>query len=405
MISVIVPIYNNEKYLKKCIESIIKQTYIDTEIILIDDGSTDGSRYICDKYAVSDNRIRVIHKQNEGLVKARKTGLSNVKGEYIAYVDGDDWIEQNMLMRLYETLIAQSVDIVMYGRFEDTGDTSREVFHGFGQGRYNKEALIDQIYPRMIVNGGFFEWGLFPGVWDKLWKRDALFDYQMDVDDRLSMGEDAVCTYPAILNADSIYILHECFYHYRQTRSSMVKRKDNAELQREKFIILYNSGNKLLEKYIDIYDLREQWLEYVLFLMVPRAEILYRGIEELDFLFPFSGVPRGSNIIIYGMGTYGQLLYRFIQNNEFCNILACVDKNYIELAKQGFSVVSPDHIDNYQYDAIVVASSFVKVRTAIYKDLCDKYPKEKIYLMDEALIKDSESLQAFGLIESEKILT
>lgn len=398
MVSVIIPIYNIENYIEECIKSIMSQTYKDIEIILVDDGSTDESGKICDLYAQKDSRIKVIHKQNEGLVRARKTGLQDAKGDLIAYVDGDDWIEQNMISRLYQVMIENDVDITMCGRFEDTGDTHRVVYHGIPEGIYNKQQLIEKVYPNMIVNGAFFEWGMFPGVWDKLWKKEALYEYQMAVDERLAMGEDAACTYPALLNANSIYVLHECLYHYRQTATSMVKQNSDIELQRKRFNILYNSVNASFEKNKDIYDLREQWLEYVLFLMVPRADVLYQGIEELDYLFPFSKVKKESNIILYGMGTYGQLLYKHIKKTGFCNILACADRNYIELAKQGVPAISPEEIGKYDYDAIIVANSFAKVRNAIYKDLCMKYPKEKIHLMDENIIKSTESLKAFGLV-------
>ena len=101
MLSVIVPIYNVRPYLRQCIESICDQSYRDLEIILVDDGSCDGSSEICDQYKTMDDRIVVLHKENEGLVKARKSGLQISRGEYIAYVDGDDWIEPEMFERLY----------------------------------------------------------------------------------------------------------------------------------------------------------------------------------------------------------------------------------------------------------------------------------------------------------------
>lgn len=183
LVSVIVPIYNIAKYLDKCIESILLQSFRQFELILVDDGSTDGSELICDAYAKKDDRIKVIHKKNEGLVRARKTGLENAAGDYIAYVDGDDWIEHDMIARLYDALTEKKVDIAMCGRFEDTGDTQKSVYHGISEGRYDKQALLDIVYPNMIVNGTFFEWGIFPGVWDKLFRRECLEKYQMAVDE------------------------------------------------------------------------------------------------------------------------------------------------------------------------------------------------------------------------------
>lgn len=96
MISIIVPVYNVEKYLERCIESIVNQTYKDIEIILVDDGSPDNCPVICDRYAEKDNRIKVIHKQNGGLINARKSGLEIAQGDYIGFVDSDDWIEPEM---------------------------------------------------------------------------------------------------------------------------------------------------------------------------------------------------------------------------------------------------------------------------------------------------------------------
>lgn len=397
-ISIIVPVYNVESYLPKCLDSILEQTYSNLEIILVNDRSLDGSDQICDAYAKQDRRIKVIHKQKEGLVRARKSGVAAATGKYIAYVDADDWIEPMMIEKLYNILIEQNVDIVMCSRYEDTGYARKSVIQGMPEGRYDKCALVEKVYPNMIVNGGFFEWGLSPVVWDKLFKRECVEKYQMDVDDRVWLAEDAACVYPALLHANSIYVSHECLYHYRKSTNSGVKQIIDGELQRKQFQILYQSVNRFFEKYKDIYDMTEQWREFVLFLMVPRAGTVYHNIEKLDYLFPFKNVKKGSNIILYGMGTYGQFLYKFIKNSGFCNILACADRNYIELSKQGLPVVSPDEIETYDYDAIVVANSFAKARTTIYKELSQKHPSEKIHLIDENLIKSDESLRRFGLI-------
>lgn len=138
IVSVIVPIYNISCYLKKCLDSIINQKYKNLEIVLVDDGSTDGSSKICDDYASYDERIKVIHKKNEGLVRARKTGLLASSGDIIAYVDGDDWIESDMIETLYNIMESQDVDIVMCGRYEDAGDIYRQVYHGIPSGRYDQ---------------------------------------------------------------------------------------------------------------------------------------------------------------------------------------------------------------------------------------------------------------------------
>ena len=397
-ISVIVPIYNVSAYLCQCVDSILGQNHTKLEIILVDDGSTDSCPQICDEYKRKDSRIKVIHKKNGGLVSARKAGLQAATGQYIGYVDGDDWIEPDMYEQMYQKMLEQQVDIVMCGRYEDTGNRCEKVYHGIPEGHYDKEDMLESVYPRMIVNKDFFEWGLFPSVWDKLYKRECLEKYQMIVDDGLTMGEDAACTYPCILNAESIYVLHTCLYHYRQSANSMVRQCDSAELERRRFHILYYSVLESLDQYKSIYDLRQQWKEYMLFLMVPRADVLYHEVERLSYLFPFPNVKKGSNIIIYGMGVYGQRLYRFIRNTSFCNVIAAADRNFAELQRRGLSVISPDDIGNYEYDFIVIANSFAKVRKSIYYDLTSKYPDSKIYMMDEKLIKSGNVLKGFGFL-------
>lgn len=397
IVSVIVPVYNTEVYLRQCLDSILFQTVRDIEVICVDDGSTDGSPQILDVYAATDSRVKVIHKENGGLVSARKTGLKAATGKYIGYVDSDDWIEPDMYGKLLAALTDGEADIAMCGRIENIGNTYRKVCHGFSAGRYDKRALMEMIYPGMIVNDAFFEWGIFPGVWDKLFRRECLEPFQMVVDERLTMGEDAVCTYPALLHAESICILDECLYHYRQRQVSMVRQREDAETERQRFRYLYQTGLRELEQDKKIYDLTGQWKEYLLFLMIPRADTLLKGMEKLDYLFPFPEVKRGSNIILYGLGTYGQRLYRFLEETGFCHVAACADKNYEELNRQGLDVISPEKIADLSCDVIVAANSFARVRREIKRELTERYPDKKVYVMDEALIHSEDILRAFGL--------
>lgn len=399
MISVIVTIYNVKPYLKECLDSIINQTFREIEILLVDDGSTDGCYEICEEYRKKDSRIKVLHKTNQGLVDARKDGLRMAEGTYISYVDGDDWVEPNMLETLYHIMEREKTDIAMFGHYEDTGIMKRAVYHAMEEGKYDKERMQQSIYPGMIVNGEFFEWGVWPGVCGKMFRRECLEPYQMAVDSRLTMGEDVACFYPCILNAESVYILRECFYHYRQTPASMVKQIEDTKQERERFQLLYQSLYHSFECYAQIYDFREQWLEYMLFLMTPRADTLYEGMEGLDYLFPFPKVRKGSRIILYCAGTYGQRLYQYLKRTSFCSVVAWADRNYAELQKQGFAVIAPDEMKKYEFDEIVVASSFAKTRRAIYQELTQKYPKEKVHIIDEKLIKSKETLKAFRLAD------
>lgn len=397
MISIIVPVYNAADYLCICIESILGQIYQNFEVVLIDDGSTDGSASICDKYAKIDNRVKVLHKKNEGLVRARKTGLLMSAGDYIGYVDADDWIEKDMYQKLSACMEKYQVDVAMCGRYENTGSVEKEVYHAFSEGKYDKARLMKEVYPRMITGDTFFDWHMFPGVWDKLFKRELLIKYQMDVCDELKMGEDAACSYPAILNAESIFVLHDCLYHYRQTTASMVKQSDSTYLERKQFKKLFETVNLSFAKDKDIFDMREQWKKYVIFLMIPRLDELYQGYDNNSFLFPFREVKKGSKIVLYGAGTYGQRLYGYLKRTGFCRIAVWVDRNYAEFQKMGLEVEDPEQIEKVNYDYIVIANTYANSRTKLYDELTRKYSKAKIRMIDEKLLFSKEAQKALGL--------
>ena len=380
----------------------MQQTFKDLEIVLVDDGSTDGCGDICDAYSQKDSRIVVVHKENGGLVSARKAGIKAAHGKYITYVDGDDWIEPDLCERMYQKMTEQDVDVVICGHYEDTGDVSKEVFHGVPEGRYGKEELLHFVYPQMTAKDSFFECGILPMLCIKLFRRECLERFQLAVDERIVMGEDAACVCPCLLNVDSIYVMHECLYHYRQSTSSMVKKIPEAEQEREQFRVLYRTVRDSLGKYVHIYDLRQQWDQFVMSLMLPRAENLYEGYGKLDYLFPFSGAKKGSRIILYGAGTYGQRLYHYLNETGFCQVAAWVDRNYMQFQAMNLPVEGPEVIPETEYDAIVLAMVFAAPRNRLYRELIRKYPKDKICPPDEKLIFSQEARWAFGLTDVEQ---
>ena len=401
IISIIVPVYNAEKYLTKCIESIISQTYTQLQIILVDDGSSDSSGKICDDFSNKDSRIMVVHQDNKGAVNARKTGLKKAFGRYIAFADADDWLEPNMIEELYKDIIKYNADISMCNRYDETGESKVAVRHGFPEGYYDKERLECEIYPKMIVNDDFFEWGIFPGLWDKLFKRELIIRYHNEVNDNITLGDDALCTYACMLNAKSIYINSKYLYHYIQNPTSMVRRLDENEKEKERsrYQLLFLSGISIFREFNKDYKIEEQWKKYVLFLMVPRADVLYENIEKLSFLFPYPNVKAGDNIIIYGAGLYGQRLFDFLNKTKLCNVVAIVDMKWKELQNIGIPAISPQMIKEHEFDYIVISCSFAKTRQAIFDYLKDIVQVDKIQVMDETIVMSDESMKAFGLIE------
>lgn len=216
--SVIVPVYGVEKYIRECVDSILCQDFCDFELILVDDGSKDNCPAICDEYAERDGRVKVIHKQNGGLVSARQEGLLAAKGKYIINVDGDDSIEPGYFKKACELCEKYDPDIISFGIYYDYGQ--KKVFdpEPVENGLYTDERL-KEIHKKMLLTKDMKHMHYF--LWAKVFKKQAVFDCQQAVDRRISMGEDVTCLIPAYLKAKRIYISDEAVYNCRCRNNSM----------------------------------------------------------------------------------------------------------------------------------------------------------------------------------------
>lgn len=209
MISIIVPVYNVEKYIKNCLDSIINQTYKDLEIILVDDGSTDNSGVICDEYASTDNRIKVIHKENGGQSSARNLGIKSANGEFIGFVDSDDTIELEMFELLYNAIQGTDIAIcghnVVYDNCKKTNSNSEEKF-------LNEESLWEQIFGK-----------LNNAVWNKLFKREYLENIKFDLN--FAHGEDLLFNIMYLKKAKTGMLVDKPMYNYYKRGDSITTGK------------------------------------------------------------------------------------------------------------------------------------------------------------------------------------
>ena len=213
LVTVIIPIYNVEKYLAECIESVINQSYKNLEIILVDDGSTDSSGLICENYKKKDNRIRIIHKPNGGLSDARNAGLDVSKGGYITFVDSDDYIEKKMIEELYDACKQYDAEISICGRrqFWEDGRT-KEMFCVREVKQYTKEAAIEQI----LLNGETDS-----AAWDKMYKAKLFKQMRYPVG---VLHEDLDVTSRLFANSDRIIKIPYIGYNYRMRVGSITKQ-------------------------------------------------------------------------------------------------------------------------------------------------------------------------------------
>lgn len=241
-LSVIVPVYKAEAFLKRCVDSILRQDIKDMEVLLVNDGSPDRCPEICDAYAAADARVRVIHKENGGSVSARKAGVGEARGEYVAFADSDDWMEDGMYRTLYELSQNSRADILITGYFYDRDGDRKEVPVRAEEGLYEGDRL-EELRERMIYDGTFYESAVSPALWNKWYRRELIRKNLEPVDERITWGDDMACTYPCMMDAESVYIYKaQCFYHYCYHAASMTETVDAQYFRKFQYLYEYLDG-------------------------------------------------------------------------------------------------------------------------------------------------------------------
>lgn len=244
-LSIIVPVYNVEPYLAECLNSILAQTFTDFEVLLIDDGSTDGSSALCDKYVRKDRRFHCFHKKNGGLVSARQAGFRHVTGKYVTFVDSDDWISPVMYEKTCGAAKETDADIICCNYTSVAPDRKIERRDFCAPGLYDKTRLTDEIYPQMLLSGSFFHFGVSPSLCNKIFRRSLLEKHIFHVPLSVKLGEDGLVTYPCLLNAGSVRFLSDSLYYYRSNGDSLTHTMDHKRLAENR--LLFDTYDRLID--------------------------------------------------------------------------------------------------------------------------------------------------------------
>lgn len=219
-VSVIVPVYNAERYLERCVNSIFAQTFTDYELILVDDGSTDGSGKMCDDFAWSNSQVRVFHQTNQGVSAARQKGLDAANGQYVIFADPDDWVEPTMLEELLEVAINKGADVVVC----DFWINSSEVYRKYKC--QDPQTLSSDSLLRQLISGK-----LHGFTWNKLYRSSCLRKYQITFPHGINYSEDLWFNCKLFFNQNvKVAYLNKAFYHYDYySNSSGLSRKLSAK--------------------------------------------------------------------------------------------------------------------------------------------------------------------------------
>lgn len=234
-ISIIVPVYNVEEFLSKCIDSILAQSYSHFELLLIDDGSKDNSGKICDEYAQKDKRIKVIHQKNAGVSAARNRGISEAKGDYICFIDADDWVNKEYLETFSSLIKDSSIDFIVSGYTYDFISSGQSIQYSIFENKANTSEEFRILLPELHNNN------LLVSIWSKLFKKSIIDRFFLSFDTKMNYCEDAVFCWNYLLSINSIYVVENAGYHYRKDDSDTLTKKKYP------FEIWYDIAEKVLK--------------------------------------------------------------------------------------------------------------------------------------------------------------
>lgn len=370
-LSIVVPVYNTGQYLRRCLKSICTQTLKEIEIILVDDGSEDDSGEICDAHAAADARIQVIHKVNEGPGSARRAGLAFATGKYIGFVDSDDWIEPDMYQTLYGIAVCNDADIVAEGMIDDLGNESQRRLNMLPSGKYGTTEDRKKIYENMISCRNFFQMGIQPYLWNKLFRRELAFRYINMIPQSIRIGEDAAALYPMLVQADTIVISDTAHYHYCRRETSVMLEISQEDQEYENAVLLHSFLRKAFAE-TGMYEvMREQLWRYTVNNLMTRAYGKYAEMDKESVLFPFSDIAQDDSLIIYGAGAFGKAVYQYAVNHKNLKVEAWIDQKAAAYQELGLDVSMLEDVHIEHKHKIIVAvfseAAYWKIREKLIK--------------------------------------
>lgn len=370
-LSVIVTAYNLEEYIEACIDSVLQQDYDDMEIIIIDDGSTDNTPFLCDKYEEKHNKVKVVHKKNEGVVSALSIGIEYANGDYITFVDGDDWVKENTYGCLMKRVIDSQLDILSFGaiRYRDENDcfNTHDLFE---EGIYSGNELIS-IKSNMLWNLQKQTFQIDPSLCMKIFVKDVIRKSIRDVRDiKVSYAQDVLITYPAIKRANKLCIVHNAYYFHRRRAVGNQPRYFTDKQYYAKLLLVYNFLSDVFSDDKDFLRQLEAFYQYSVKLKCLDNE---EQIITDKWLFPFDKVEKGSNVVIYGYGKVGKTYIQQLSKLFFCNVVCIVDTAYEMYQRSRERIFPVEYIKHIEYDYIVIANASSEIKCEIKKKLIADY--------------------------------
>lgn len=370
LISIIVPVYNTESYLRQCLDSLRGQTHNKMEVILVDDGSQDRSGEICEEYSGKDRRFFTLHQKHAGALAARITGLRFARGAYVGFVDSDDWVDRNAYHEMYGRIknSGAQMAVCMMNIWDEVLQSAGAVRSPVREGYYSS-CRDKGILRNLFFKDGFAGDGLSLNLSDKLTERTLLLNNLEHVDSRLHYFEDISLALLCMMEAEGIEVCGQPFYYYRQRKDSLCHSSDPAYL--EQVGIFYRSVYPAVRAYSP--ELLARLRAYVADRAVYGINHMM-GLELLHelpyYLPPFGKIGAGERIALYGAGEVGKSYRRILELTRPGQVVLWADKRHVRLSEAGFAVVAPEALARSTYDRILIAVKYQSSAEMIKGELC-----------------------------------
>ncbi len=374
-VSVIIPAYDVEEYIGKCIESVINQTYYNLEIIIIDDYSSDNTGRICDSYA-NDSRVIVIHhNNNKGLVSSRKDGLKIATGSYISFIDGDDYVDDVFIESLVKQIENTDADFI-HGGFQQVDECNNYIesivadFSPNNTFVFNSTADRVSFVNRHVMNTDQ-KCAMTYSIWSKLYKADIIKKSYLSVPNEQNYGEDLVSLLICILISKVIIVSKDTYYFYR------IRKKSMSHIEKEEFLI---KELGLYENILRIHELRTNVKYYngvvvgvrnlLSYVIKQSARYRWTNIDEIE----------GKRVVIFGAGNVGRDYLYQLKNENVCDVIGIIDNDNAIKSIDGIEVHQIQYLLSCEYERILVAVKSKDTAVEIIDELKEFGLSENIIL-------------------------
>jgi len=393
IISTVIPVYNCEITLDRCIQSIVNQTVSELEIIIVDDGSEDNSVDICKEWEIKDSRIIFVPSNHQGAFQARKRGTQKAVGKYIHYMDADDWIEPQMYEYMISFLEINDAAAITSPLYEDDSNKVRIRTEKIEPGVYINDKYDQVVIPKLIYSGTFFSGGISSNVGNKIFmttKMQAIFS---GIEDGGKVGNDASCVYPYLIVNNSLVIIDKPFYHYCTNAESITLT--SKKYTKKDVDVSLNTISQFAQKSKFSCQLFEQ-LEYCrLYAYIWFCPDVF-DFRTNKILSIFGGINVDESVALYGAGRVGLRIFKYIKSKSLDIKVDIIDRNANSISTLfNIPIFNPEEVDIKKYDRIIITALKSNAVKSIKKDL-GKLNLEQCKLSwvdEEILCNPSEKLK------------